>query len=98
MPAVDLAATFQALLATAIAQSARWPQYKNHFAEYRLVRIKRDVKIKMGLAFARGEYAIGIERSPTHPLYDRLGRHVTVWSKRNTIDTSVCAEDVEWLS
>lgn len=97
MTDLDLPATLASLRAIAVAQVARWPQYAGHFDSYRLVRVKCDVKTKMGLAFARDEVAIGIERSPTHQLYDRLGRFVTVWSRRNAIDTSVRASDVEWI-
>lgn len=97
MPAVDLAATFNSLRATAIAQVAQYPQYRNHFDDYRLVRIKHDVKTKMGLAFARGEFAIATEKKDEIPGLPSSGRFVTVWSRRNQVDTSVCASDVEWL-
>jgi hypothetical protein len=94
---VDLAATLKSLLATATAQVAQYPQYKNHFTTYRLVRITRDVKTKMGLAFARGEFAIATEKKDELPGLPSSGKFATVWSRRNQIDTSVRVSDVEWL-
>lgn len=94
---VDLVATLTSLKATAAAQVARYPQYKNHFASYRLVRIKSDVKTKGGLAFARGEYAIATEKKDELPGLPSSGRFVTVWSRRNQVDTSVRTTDVEWI-
>lgn len=94
---VDLAATLTSLKATAAAQVARHPQYKNHFTGYRLVRVKCDVKTKAGLAFARGEFAIATEKKDDLPGLPSSGRYVTVWSRRNQVDTSVRTADVEWL-
>jgi hypothetical protein len=94
---IDLSATLESLRATAVAQVARHPQYKNHFASYRLVRVKNDVKTKAGLAFARGEFAIATEKKDERPDLPSSGRFITVWSRRNQIDTSVRVADVEWL-
>lgn len=93
----DLAATLTCLKTTATAQVAQWPQYKNHFTGYRLVRIKNDVKTKGGLAFTRGEFAIATEKRDELPGLPSSGKYVTVWSRRNKIDTSVRVSDVEWL-
>lgn len=97
MSNIDLSATMTSLVATATAQVAQYPQYQGHFAGYRLVRIKCDVKTKMGLAFARGEFAIATEKKDELPGLPSSGRYVTVWSRRNRIDTSVRVTDVEWL-
>jgi hypothetical protein len=97
MSTIDLNATKESLKAVAIAQVAQYPQYKNHFASYRLVRILRDVKTKMGLAFTRGEYALATEKKDELPGLPSSGKFVTVWSRRNQIDTSVRVTDVEWL-
>ena len=97
MPNIDLAATLQSLKATAAAQVSRYPQYKNHFTSYRLVRLKTEVKTKMGLAFTRGEFAIATAKKDELPGLPSGGRFVTVWSRRNQIDTSVRVSDVEWL-
>lgn len=94
---IDLAATLKSLMTTAAAQVARHPQYRNHFTGYRLVRVKRDVKTKGGLAFARGEFAIAAEKKDELPGLPSSGRFVTVWSRRNQVDTSVRVSDVEWL-
>ena len=52
----------------------------------------------MGLAFASGEYAIATEHADEYPGLPSSGKLVTVWSRRNKIDTSVRVADVEWLS
>ena len=97
MATIDLPATLTTLKGTAAAQVARYPQYRGHFASYRLVRVKGDVKTKAGLAFTRGEYAIATEKKDELPGLPSSGKFVTVWSRRNQIDTSVRVSDVEWL-
>ena len=97
MRSLDLSATFESLKSIATSQVAQYPQYKGHFADYRLVRIKREVKTKMGLAFASGEYAIATTVRDELPNLPSSGRFVTVWSRRNKVDTSVKTADVEWL-
>jgi hypothetical protein len=98
MHSVDLASTLTSLKATAAAQVAQYTQYKNHFTGYRLVRLLRDVKTKAGLAFTRDEYAIATERRDELPGVPSSGRFVTVWSRRNKIDTSVRVADVCFLA
>lgn len=97
MPNVDLQATLSHLQSTATAQVSQWPQYAGHFAGYKLVRIKRDVRTKGGLAFKQGEYAIGTPHRDELPGLPSSGKFVTVWSRRNKVDTSVRATEVEWL-
>jgi hypothetical protein len=97
MSSIDLPATLTSLKVLAATQVAQYPQYKDHFTSYRLVRILRDVKTKMGLAFTRGEYALATEYKDELPGLPSSGRFVTVWSRRNQIDTSVRVTDVEWL-
>ena len=97
MQNIDLAATLTSLKATAAAQVAQYTQYKHHFTSYRLVRVKCDVKTKAGLAFARGEFAIATEKKDELPGLPSSGKFVTVWSRRNQVDTSVRVSDVEWL-
>lgn len=96
MTNVDLSATLRHLQSTATDQVAQWPQYNGHFTNYKLVRLKRDVMTKAGLAFTQGEYAIAAPHSNGIPGLSS-GRFVTVWSRRNKIDTSVRDASVEWL-
>lgn len=70
-----------ALKSIAQEQNAAFPQYAGHFDAYVLVRMKRTVHTKMGMAFMRGEMAIA---SPM----TREG-YRTVYSIRNRVDTSV---------
>jgi hypothetical protein len=97
MQSIDLSATLTSLKTIATAQVAQYPQYRGHFTSYRLVRIKGDVKTKAGLAFARGEYALATEKKDELPGLPSSGKFVTVWSRRNQLDTSVRVSDVEWL-
>jgi len=97
MSNVDLHTTLRHLQSAASAQMAQFPQYAGHFASYRLVKIKCDVKTKTGLAFKRGEYAIATLPHEEIPRLPSSGRFVTAWSRRNRVDTSVRVADVEWL-
>jgi len=93
----DLNATLGCLLSTASAQVAQWPQYTGHFTGYKLVRLKCDVKTKCGLAFKRHEYAIAAPYRNALPSLPSSGKFITVWSRRNKVDTSVRHSEVEWL-
>jgi hypothetical protein len=97
MSSIDLSATLTSLKTIATKQVAQWPQYKGHFAGYRLVKITKDVTTKAGLAFKCGEYAIATPYRDELPNLPSSGKFVTVWSRRNQIDTSVRATCVEWL-
>jgi hypothetical protein len=92
----DIKATLECLKATAASQVKQYPQYANHFAGYRLALMKRDVKTKMGLAFIKGEFVIvAPDGGFTLP---GTTKFVTAWSRRNAIDTSVKAADLEFVS
>lgn len=97
---IDTKATMSALLATATAQVAKYPQYAGHFANYKLARVKKDIRTKMGLAFMKGEYVL----AKTHPAEVHapsgmvlLSAGVTAWSRRNACDTALKTGDVEWV-
>lgn len=74
-----------ALKAQAAAQVEGFPQYANHFNSAVLVRVTVDIKTKMGLAFAKDEWAL---------LLASRGDFVTIWSMRNKVATSVRAVDL----
>jgi len=86
MANVDLTATLHHLQSAATEQVAQYPQYTGHFAGYKLVKLKRDVKTKAGLAFTQGEYAIAAPRRDEMHILPSSGKFVTVWSRRNKID------------
>lgn len=97
--ATDTKATLETLKIRAAAQVAQYPQYAGHFAGYRLARVKRDVRTKMGLAFKRGEFVIAVERDASHPHGSTLtSEFATAWSMSNAIDTSIRMRDMEWVS
>ncbi len=97
MANVDLIATLRHLQSTATDQVAQWSQYNGHFVGYKLVRLKSDVKTKAGLAFTRGEYAIATPHRNEIPGLPSSGQFVTVWSRRNKVDTSDRVTEVEWM-
>lgn len=76
----------------AAEQVAQYPQYAGHFDGYTLVRVKRAIRTKLGLAFEAGEMAIAIK---SRDILTGKAR-VTVWSLRNGVDTGVRPSDVEW--
>lgn len=86
------------LIATANKQNAAYPQYTGHFDRYVLVRIKRKVTTKMGLAFGFGELAIAKPEGDIVESGRFAGRKtMTVYSVSNQCDTSVFATDVELI-
>ena len=87
------------LVSKAASQVAQYPQYRNHFDNYVLVQIKRDIRLrKSGLAFTKGELTIarrGFEY-PEHGPYTHIP-FITAWSMLNGIDTSLRRSDVVYL-
>lgn len=55
------------LIKQANQDNAAWPQYAGLFDNYILVRLKRDVRTKMGLAFEKGEVAIAEATAKASP-------------------------------
>lgn len=97
MTITDKQATLTALRAAAIAAMAPYPQYLRHFDAYRLVRVKRDVRTKMGLAFIKGAIATAREATVVRGEVI-LAAGVAAWSGRNTCDTYLSTADVEWVA
>lgn len=83
------------LKAQAATQLAAYPQYRGHFdgAEWVLVKIARDVRTKMGLAFAAGDYVLAFaEEIPEEERqFMRHPREVSImgYSFRNKITTAI---------
>ncbi len=75
------------LIEAAYKDLAPYPQYKGYFRDYRLCRVLKEVKTKMGIAFSEGEVSMGVNS----------GGNTVVWSVRNKIDTVVEDRLVEWL-
>lgn len=69
----------------------QYAQYKNHFDHYILVRIKKDVRTKMGQSFLKDDVCIA--RTEAHPAgeYARYPNKLyrVVYSFRTKIDTSI---------
>jgi hypothetical protein len=90
--------TRESLISQAEADHAEWPQYQGHFDAYVLVRIRRKIKTKMGVAFEKGEIAIAKPKGRT----EKIGGYAdltldsrTVYSVRNKCDTAIFASDIE---
>lgn len=87
--------TLETLRTQAAAQVAQWPQYNAaYFAEYtETATVTRDVRTKMGLAFAKGDVVL-VSRSLRDP--DSDPRFVFAWSNRNAIATSIHLRDLDF--
>lgn len=87
--ALALTITKRDLIANAEAATAQYPQYRGHWdgPEWTLIRLKRRVKTKLGVAFEEGEIALATLRA-AEPEYD-LPEAWTAWSVSNRINTSV---------
>jgi hypothetical protein len=97
MPSVDLATTLRHLQDTATAQVKHLRAPPGRFTAYKLVKLKSEIKTKTGLAFARGEYAIGTQDRDELPGLPSSGRFVVIWSRRAREEIKVIATEVEWL-
>ena len=74
--------TFEYLVEKAMAQVARYPQYRPEmFDGWKVGRAETDVETKMGLAILEGEYS----------LYLDDGEDCDFWSFRNGIQTGIYA-------
>lgn len=85
--------TLETLRTQAAAQVAQWPQYDAaYFADFaETATVRKDVRTKMGLAFAKGDVVM-FSRTMRGP--DQDPRFVTAWSMRNRIATSVRLADL----
>ena|ERR1019366_8346365 len=89
------------LIERAAASMAKYPQYNGHFLDYMLVRVNRDIKTKAGLAFSKGEITIAkpdaaiLEFSFDAKLIGKS--FLTVWSFKNTVDTSIQEAHIKQL-
>lgn len=79
------------LIQIANEQNAKYPQYRGHFDNYVLVRVKRRVKTKLGVAFEKNDIAIA------DPEVRENGFRI-VYSNMNGVDTSVNERDIEVLN
>jgi len=86
------------LIVAAKERVKEYPQYLGHFDGYILIRIKKDVRTKMGLAFRKGELAIakpvGVEILGRRKGLDQWA---TAFSISNGVDTSISARAVDWM-
>ena len=97
MEATTLSAVHNVLRSQAKADHASYPQYDGYWdgPEWVLVRVTRQVKTKLGVAFVKGETALA-RRTPPEPDSENLSPAVraelnrpswTVYSVRNRCNT-----------
>jgi hypothetical protein len=87
---------FAALKADAEKAHAQYPQYNGFWDGYRLGRVKKTIKTKMGVAFEPGDLAM-IGAFKADPIDPSLNNCVAVYSNRNSCDTVIRKSDVEIL-
>lgn len=86
------------LVALANILMSKYPQYKNHFNDYILIEVKKDIKTKMGLAFSKGELTIALPEIRISTGVDGKTRNtITAFSFSNKADTSIPIVDVSVL-
>ena len=93
MPAREL------LIAKALGQMARYPQYANHFDDFVLVKIKKNIRTKMGFAFLKDEVTIAapVTRTDLLGIENKVTTTRQVWSFTNAVDTLIKEKDLEVL-
>lgn len=86
------------LIGAADALLMKYPQYKNHFNNYILIEIKKDIATKTGRAFSKGEIAIAVPKIRISTGTDGKTRNtITAFSFSNKVDTSIPVVDVSIL-
>ena len=79
---------------------AAYPQYRGKWDGCKLLKVKRTIKTKLGVAFIKGEVSVG--QDSTIGLLPQYAAEcegfITVWSKSNRCDTSVRVKDIEWVT
>lgn len=80
-----------ALVRDAKLRVAQYPQYKGHFDTYRLARMRRNVRTKMGLAFVIDEYVIADPQV-------RADGCICAWSRANHVDTIIRPADLMFVT
>jgi hypothetical protein len=88
------------VITLAEADHAQYPQYANYWrgSEWRLCRILKDVKTKLGVAFKAEDITIGRLRTPQElDQAPELATTAIVYSQRNRANTAVTLTKLEWL-
>jgi hypothetical protein len=90
----QLATIRDAIVAIANNHNAAYPQYAGHWdgSEWYAVRIVKDVKTKLGLAFQAGEVTIARADRGDGYAHPKGWTFLTAYSVRNKIDTSIRTE------
>lgn len=81
--------------AIAYSAHAEYPQFNNHWQNWKLVRLKRSVTTKAGQAFVEGDFAL-MSNSANKDQQRRQFR--TVYSIRNGVDTSIALADIDLIA
>jgi hypothetical protein len=82
-------------ISKAIAQERHiaYKQYRGHWSGWVLVRVKRRVVTKAGVAFEAGDFTHA--RKDEHSWQLPVGGRWVVYSHRNGVDTALASPDVE---
>lgn len=89
-----------AILVRSIAEAshAEYPQFAGYWDGWQLVRIKREVETKAGMAFRKDDITIV---RPIRASFSRImvgNIRVVAYSIRNGVDTEIDISDIEMLS
>jgi len=72
------------------------PQYRNYFDDWVLVKVTKEIKTKLGLAFDEDEISIAIPNS-MFPIDFNGMDFTSVWSFKTQITTSVPSKNVTFI-
>ena len=86
-PTTTRPTTLAGLKAEAEAAHAQFPQYKGHWDGWKLARITRRIRTKLGVAFEPGDVVLAKDETIPDPAGDQ--RAVVAYSFRNKADTSL---------
>ena len=84
----------EVLVQMAEQQLAQYPQYRGHWNGWQRVRVTRDLKTKLGLAFRAGDVVL-MNPTSIHTSPNVRGEFVMCYSFRNKVDTSIKLADTE---
>ena len=89
----------KSIIESAEQATAKYPQYRGKWNDHKLVRVKRTIKTKLGVAFVAGEVTVAQDATVgLQPQYqEEVKGCVSAWSKRNGIDTLLKLKDIVWL-
>lgn len=91
-------ASISLLIGKAESDHAMYPQYKGHWNGWKLCRVKKTIRTKMGVAFVKGDIALARPNTETIEYGKYAGKESrTVYSCLNRCNTCLLESEIEML-